>query len=178
MPLFTQGFSLRFYPCSRKSEENSLQELWELLKKLDPDCWEVIDRDNPRRVIRAIEFCMKTGQKFSGAQKQGHKLFDELIIGISLSSEQLDDRIEKRVEQQVKEGLLDETVSLAKRYPWKLPSMSGIGYRQMGMYLRGELSWDEAVRKLKVDTHRYAKRQMTWWKKDKRIHWVKVPFLS
>ena len=87
--------------------------------------------------------------------------------------EELDLRIEKRIGVQMKDGLLAETEMLkASGYDWNLPSMSGIGYRQIGYYLQNKMSLSEAVETLKTDTKKYAKRQITWFKRDKRIHWI------
>ncbi|MDD4352477.1 MAG: tRNA (adenosine(37)-N6)-dimethylallyltransferase MiaA [Candidatus Gracilibacteria bacterium] len=156
----------------KKLEAKELQLLVAELAKLDPEAAKSIDTDNPRRVSRALEYCLKTGKNFSEAGSKGPKLFDELILGIDLPREELYKRIDARVEEQLKNGLLAETKELAAKYTWDLPSMSGIGYKQMGMYLRGDLSLEEALEILKIDTRRYAKRQLTWWRGDERIRWI------
>ncbi len=101
-------------------------------------------------------------------------MFEALQIGTQVPKEELNNRIDARVDKQIAEGLVEETKQLAQLgYGWNLPSMSGIGYRQMGYYIKGEMSLKEAIATLKKDTKRYAKRQMTWFKRDKRIEWIK-----
>ena len=153
-------------------EEKSLEELVEMLKKIDPESAEIIDIQNSRRVLRALEVAFATGESFVGQQKKGRPFYNVLQIGVSWPRAVLYDRINDRVDQQIASGLLDETIDLAKKYSWSLPSMSGIGYRQLGYFLRGEMSLSEVVEILKRDTRRYAKRQETWFKRDKRICWI------
>lgn len=155
-----------------KGRQKGLEPLLAKLEKLDPAALDLIDTNNPRRVSRALEYCLKTGKKFSAELKQGTKLFDELLIGLDWPREKLYECINQRVDKQLQDGLLEETKKLAQKYSWDLPSMSGIGYKQMGMYLRGEVSLKEAIEILKRDTRRYAKRQLAWWKGDERIYWV------
>jgi tRNA dimethylallyltransferase len=110
--------------------------------------------------------------------EKDHKLpprYEVLQIGLEVSRAELINRIETRVDEQIKSGLVDEVKELSKKYTWSLPAMSGIGYKQIGYYLRGELSLAEAVDLIKRDTRRYAKRQMTWFRRDKRIKWVAEP---
>lgn len=153
-------------------EKKSLPELVEMLEKEDPESAQVIDLKNPRRVLRALEVSLSSGESFKNQQKKGQPLYDALQIGINWPREVLYDRINKRVDKQMEDGLLEETTQLAKKYDWNLPSMSGIGYKQMGYFLRGEMGLPEAIEVLKRDTRRYAKRQITWFKRDKRINWI------
>jgi tRNA dimethylallyltransferase len=155
-------------------EKNSLSELVLQLQELDPQTAEKIDVKNPRRVLRALEVAISSGQSFVAQQTKSEPLFNALQIGINILKEDLDIRIEKRVGMQMRDGLLAETETLqASGYDWNLPSMSGIGYRQIGYYLQDKMSLSEAVETLKTDTKKYAKRQITWFKRDKRIHWIK-----
>lgn len=156
-------------------EKKSPEELVAMLKKIDPESAETIDTKNPRRVLRALEVAITSGESFVSAQKKGAPLYDALQIGIDWPREELYRRIDERVDRQMDRGLLEETKTLAQKYAWELPSMSGIGYRQLGYFLRGEIPLAEAVEILKRDTRRYAKRQMTWFKRDKRIHWLPGP---
>ncbi len=153
-------------------EEKPLSELLDMLKKSDPDSFEQIDTKNPRRVLRALEVALTTGESFTHQQKKGRPLYDILQIGIDWPREVLYERINCRTGAQMAAGLLEETKELAQKYAWELPSMSGIGYRQMGYYLRGEMDLEAAVEVLKRDTRHYAKRQMTWFKRDERIKWI------
>lgn len=156
-----------------KLEKQDLEKLIEELKNIDPLSIQQIDLKNKRRVIRALEVVMTTGKSFVEQQDRGESLFEILKLGLDMPREKLYERINKRVDEQMKAGLLEETKKLVDLgYSWKLPAMSGIGYKQMGMYLRGEVDLEEATRILKRDTRHYAKRQMIWWKKDKEIKWV------
>lgn len=157
-------------------EEKSLEDLVKLLKDVDPRSAKKVDLKNKRRVLRALEVAILTGQSFAQQQKKGPKLFDMLEIGLKLDRAKLYERIDKRVEQQFEDGLVEETQKLVSRkYKWELPSMSGIGYKEAGQYLRGEIGLERAKELIKFRTHDYARRQLTWFKKDKKIKWVKTP---
>lgn len=155
-------------------EKKSLPELVTMLEKLDPETCVKIDVRNPRRVLRALEVVISSGQSFFAQRTKSEPLFEALQIGIEIPKEELYQRIDLRVDKQVADGLLPETEELVRLgYSWNLPSMSSIGYKQMGYYIKGEMSLREALDRLKGDTQKYAKRQMTWFKRDKRIVWVK-----
>ncbi|MFA7653764.1 MAG: tRNA (adenosine(37)-N6)-dimethylallyltransferase MiaA [Candidatus Magasanikbacteria bacterium] len=153
-------------------EKKSLSELVEILKNIDSESAKKIDLHNPRRVLRALEVVLDSGGSFARQQKKGSVLYDALQIGIPLPREELYSRINARVDKQIADGLLEETKKLVKKFDWKLPGMSGIGYKQIGYFLRGEMSLSAAIEILKRDTRHYAKRQMTWFKRDKRINWL------
>lgn len=157
----------------RKSlAEKNNQELLVLLEKLDPEAAGQVDKHNKRRIIRALEVCILTGDRFSEKKKKGHSLFDVLEIGIDTPREVLHQRINDRVDIMMEEGLLGEVKSLLKqKYSWELPSMNGIGYRQLRGYFEGILSLERAVDLLKRDSRRYARRQLTWFRRDSRIKW-------
>lgn len=156
-------------------EKKTNEELMVWLKKLDPITADTVDADNNRRIIRALEVCMLSGRPFSEQQLKGEPIFDVLQIAIDQPREVLYDRINRRVEKQIEMGLLDEIKNLLKqKYSWGLPSMSGIGYRQFKDYFEGTMSLKEAIENLKQANRNYAKRQMTWFRRDKRIHWVKT----
>ena len=154
-------------------EEKNLSELQAMLKKLDPKSFEKIDLNNPRRLTRALEVCLKTGRPFSEQTKKGQPLFNFIEIGIKIPSEEADEKINQRVDWMIKNGLIDEIKNLIKKYSLDLPAFSGIGYREIIQYLQGKISLDEAIQEIKIHTRQYAKRQMTWFKKDHRIKWVK-----
>jgi tRNA dimethylallyltransferase len=159
----------------RKSlSTKSNEELIALLQTLDPVASESIDKNNKRRVVRALEVSILTGEPFSEQKKKGEQVFDVLQIGIETPREVLNERIEKRVDEMIKDGLLNEIKDLLKqKYKWTLPSMSGIGYKQFKGYIEGVYDLEETKRLLARDTKRYGKRQLTWFKRDKRIKWVK-----
>ncbi len=155
-------------------ERKPLVELVNMLTEKDPESAQKIDLKNPRRVIRALEVVMTTGQSFFNQRTKSNPLFEALQIGLDVPKEELFKRINERVDRQIEAGLVEEVKQLVNDgYSWDLPSMSGIGYRQIGLHLRGEVTLAEAMEILKQDTRQYAKRQMTWFKRDKRIQWVK-----
>lgn len=156
----------------KELEGKTLEEQVAMLKENDPDSYEKIDLQNPRRVIRALEVVLSTGESFASQQKKGKPLFNVLQIGLKLEKENLYERINSRCERMIETGLVQEAKKLAQKYSWELPSMSGIGYRQMRDYIEGKMSLDEALDWLKKDTRHYAKRQMTWFRKDESIHWI------
>ena len=151
----------------------ALLKWYKKLLKLDPGAACVVDKNNPRRIIRALEVCLATGQPFSKLREKGEPLFDILQIGINLPRQKLYEQIDRRAEQMIEDGLVSETKKLLKKYSPNLPSMSGIGYKEIGEYLRGDYGLEEAVQKIKYRTHAYARRQMTWFHRDKRIKWIK-----
>jgi len=159
----------------RKSlRDKSNEELMKLLEALDPKSAKAVDLNNTRRIIRALEVCILSGTPFSEQQIKGEPIFDVLQIGIDAPREVLYKRINERVDEMMKLGLLEEVKRLFKqKYGWKLSSMSGIGYSQFKGYLEGDYDLDRAIELLKRDTRRYSKRQLTWFKRDDRIKWCK-----
>ncbi len=144
------------------------------VKKLDPEYAERIG-PNPRFATRALEVIKATGKPFSALQGKGPKLFEALLIGLSPGSEKLKRRIASRVNAMFRSGLEKEAKSLFKKHDVNLPSMSGIGYRELWPYLRGEYGLEEAKRQIVRNTERYAKRQMTWWRGMKEVAWCDRP---
>jgi len=157
----------------RKSfEEKTPSELLTWLENLDSKTAQSVDPKNKRRIIRALEVCILSGEPFSAQQKKGESIFDTLQIGIEVPREVLYERIDNRVDEMIQQGLVEEVRNLLRqKYSWSLPSMSGIGYRQFKKYFEGIDELDEVIRKLKRDTRRYAKRQASWFKRDPRIKW-------
>jgi len=151
----------------------ALAKWYKKLLKLDPGAAKVVDAKNPRRIIRALEVCLATGKQFSKLREKGEPLFNVLQIGINLPRQKLYEKIDQRVEQMIKDGLVSETKKLFKKYNPELPSMNGIGYKEMGEPLNGKYDLAEAAQKIKYRTHAYARRQMTWFRRDKRIKWIK-----
>ena len=155
------------------SEKNS-RELMALLEKLDPAAAGIVDKNNKRRIVRALEVCILTGERFSEQRKKGDCLFDILEIGIDVPREVLYQRINDRVDAMLHAGLLKEVEGLLKqKYGWELPSMNGIGYRQLRDYFEDSMTLAEATGLLKRDTRRYARRQLTWFRRDPRIKWCR-----
>jgi len=152
-------------------EKKSAKELFKIYKKLDSEGSKFIEKKNKRRLIRAIEVCKVTGKSFWKAKKKGEPLFDVLEIGIKLSKEELKKRAERRIKIMFKLGLEKEAKNLVKRYNW-IPPLQTIGYREWKDYFDGKTDKDEVKNSIIRHTIQYAKRQMTWFKRDKRIKWV------
>ncbi|MBI2436957.1 MAG: tRNA (adenosine(37)-N6)-dimethylallyltransferase MiaA [Candidatus Magasanikbacteria bacterium] len=157
----------------RKSfEDKTLGELLAWLGNLDPDAVASVDVKNKRRIIRALEVCIMSGEKFSAQREKGHRLFDFLQVGIHIPREELYARIHHRIDEMIGRGLLDEVADLVRqKYSWELPSMSGIGYRQFRQVIETGIGLEQAIEQFKRDTRHYAKRQMTWFKRDNTIQW-------
>jgi len=149
--------------------------LHEYLNRCDPDTAAKIHPHDTYRIIRALEIFELTGQTISDHHRRHRfkdKLFNVLKIGLHLDREQLYDRINRRVDAMIEAGLVDEVKALLGRgYTPNLKSMQSIGYRHMVDFIENRLSWEEALRTLKRDTRRYAKRQLTWFKADPEIVW-------
>ncbi len=153
-------------------EEKTTDELVSWLGQLDPDAAATIDIHNKRRLIRALEVCILSGKQFSKQKKKGDPIFNILKLGISVPRETLYSRIDTRINDMIAAGLEKEVFNLAKqKYGWNLPSMSGIGYRQFKSYFEGNETLDQVIAHLKQDTKKYAKRQITWFKRDQEILW-------
>ncbi len=162
-------------PKLRESlEEKSLEELLSLLNILDPEGAKVIDGKNKRRLIRALEVCILTGKPFSEQKKKGESMFQFLQIGIDVPRDILYERIDARVNTMVKNGILKEVEDLVmKKFSWDLPSMSGIGYKEFRPYLEKKSSLETCMENLKRNTRHYARRQLTWFRREKDIHWCR-----
>lgn len=143
------------------------------LAALDPAVAGRIDPRNVRRVVRALEVTLVTGRRMSDLQRKSPPPYDTLIIGLGRDRRSLYERIDARVDEMMAAGLLDEVIRLREAgYDRSLPSMSGLGYRQLLAYLDGEMRLDEAVARIKFETHRFARQQATWFRaNDPRIAW-------
>lgn len=155
----------------KKLEKFSTRELFQRLKKLDPVSAQRIDPLNKRRLIRALEFVMSSGTSFVRAQKKNQPLFKTLLIGNLISRKQLYARIDKRVEAQLKTGLVNEARKLVTRYGWTPLLSQTIGYQELRDFFNSHRSLEESVLLIKRNVRHYAKRQITWWRK-KPVHWV------
>ncbi len=158
----------------RKSlEKLSKEDLFKKLKKTDPKSALKIDPENKRRIIRALEVSILSKDPFSKKQKRKKPLFDCLIIGIKTDRDTLYSKVDARIDQMVKEGLVEEVRGLLKKYRSDLPALNSIGYKEIIDYLKGRQTLKEAVQKIKFNTHAYIRKQDTWFKRDKNIKWVK-----
>ena len=152
------------------------EELFRWLQQLDPASAESIDPRNTRRLIRALEVTLVTGRPISALQSKQVPEYTIKLIGLTCEREELYRRIDLRVDRMMAEGLLDEVERLRQRgYGRELPSMSGLGYRQLWAYLAGESTLDKAVERIKFETHRYVRQQYTWFRPgDPHITWFDV----
>jgi tRNA dimethylallyltransferase len=157
----------------RRMEKVSLDKLGEKLAAMDPAYAERIG-PNRRYIVRALEVMRATGRTVTELQRKGEPIFDTLLIGVTRPKAELDERINRRFDFMMKAGLLEETAQLGRYYGWDCPAAMSLGHRQLGTCLRGEMPLDEAVAEAKRATRAYAKRQMTWFRRDRRIRWVKT----
>jgi tRNA dimethylallyltransferase len=152
-------------------ETRGIKGLQEKLYQLDPVYYQEVDLNNPARLLRAIEVCLQTGEPYSKLRKNKPQTrsFDIIKIGIRVPREILVDRINNRVDEMIKNGWIEEAKSV---YPFKdNNSLNTVGYKELFAYFEKRLTFDQAIEKIKTNTRRYAKRQMTWFRKDKEIQW-------
>src|SRR3989344_2528690 len=155
-------------------KKRGVEKLWEELIKKDPQAKEFIDPKNKRRIIRALEIINATGKTFSQQREKGEPLFDVLILGVQKSPEETKKAIAKRTKQMLKAGLVAEVRKLLKKgYSAKSPALSGIHYKEIINYLNKKVPLLETVALINKNDEQLVRRQMTWFKKDKRIKWVK-----
>jgi tRNA dimethylallyltransferase len=164
----------------QKISSGGADELYQELKKLDPVAAGKIDLRNVRRVIRALEVGKNAPVPFSKLQKKQLPPFQTLILGLTADRTELYRRADERVDEMVRHGFVGEVQKLlGLDYNLSLPAMSGIGYREIGQYLQGEMTLDEAIYKVKVGTHRFIRHQYAWFRlKDERIKWFDVGKVS
>jgi len=156
----------------KEIESKGLDFVWQKLLKIDPQVKNFVQKENPRRVIRALEVCLKTGQPFSQLRTKIQSEFEILQIGIKLERTKLYSQINQRVDQMIKDGLIEEVRELIKKYPISSPGLTSIAYQEIILYIQNKITLQEATDLIKKNTRNYARRQITWFKKDKRIHWV------
>lgn len=156
---------------NEKFSELGLEPLKNQLKSLDPEYFEKIDSDNPHRVIRALEICLGTGKAFSSFlnRPKTQRPFKTISIGITAPREEIYERINRRVDIMMDEGLLEEAESLYSKRG--LNALNTVGYKELFAFLEGGVNLEEAVEEIKKNTRRFAKRQLTWFRKDKNIYW-------
>jgi len=152
--------------------DEGITALQEKLSNLDPEFFEIIDRNNPRRLIRAIEICMVTGKKHAELLHRENKapLYEYLMAGIKWSREELYARINTRVKKMISEGLIDEARTLVACRNHQ--ALQTVGYREAFEYIDGRLSLEETVDLISKNTRNYAKRQMTWFRKHPEMIWI------
>ena len=158
------------------AKQHGSQYLLDILKEFDPVSAQRLHPGNLRRIVRAIEFYRTTGIPISEHQemtKQKESRYEPLMLCVKWDREVLYDRINKRVDIMLNDGLLDEVKRLMEMgYTKELNSMKGIGYKEIIDYFEGNMSLEDTVNLIKQSSRRYAKRQLTWFRRDKRIHWL------
>ena len=164
------------------AKEYGAHALHEKLKEIDPVSYETIHENNIKRVIRALEFYEQTGKKISlhnETERQKESAYASCYFVLNDDREKLYERIDRRVDEMLAEGLVAEVEALKKRgCTRKLVSMQGLGYKEILAYLDGEYSLEEAVYRIKRDTRHFAKRQITWFKREKEVIWINKPDFS
>lgn len=156
---------------NRRLTDEGVESLAAQLRELDPVYYETVDRSNPARVVRALEVCLQTGRPYSELRtgERRPRPFEIVKIGIDLPREVLYDRIDRRVDQMLADGLEAEARAL---YPYRaLNALQTVGYREFFDYFDGRIGYDEAVELIKRNSRRYAKRQLTWFRRDSEIRW-------
>ena len=152
-------------------EADGLDIIKEKLNKLDPEYFEIVDKNNPKRVIHALEICLSTGKTYTSFRTNTKKErnFRIIKIGLNRDRDELYSRIDKRVDLMIENGLIEEAKQM---YPHKeLNSLNTVGYKELFNYFDGKCTLDEAIFKIKSNTHKYCRKQLTWFKRDKDIHW-------
>ena len=159
-----------------KAARGETDELYQELTKVDPVAAQRIDRRNARRLIRALEVYRYGEAPFSQLQRKEAPPFSAIVIGLTADRTELYRRIDSRVDSMMEQGLVEEVKKLVNMgYGFNLPAMSGIGYKQIGMFLRDELTLESAIQQIKYETHRFVRHQYGWFRlKDARINWFDV----
>ena len=152
-------------------EQEGLESLRFELKRLDPDYYALVDLQNPKRILHALEMCLMSGKPYSKLRTnpQKERDFRILKIGLTAGRDIIYERINRRVGRMVAEGLEEEARSL---YPFRsCQALNTVGYKEWFDFFEGKITREEAIEKIKSDTRRYARKQLTWFRKDREIHW-------
>ncbi|MFC2176466.1 tRNA (adenosine(37)-N6)-dimethylallyltransferase MiaA [Bacteroidota bacterium] len=159
-------------------EQEGLESLRKELETLDPVHFSKMDTQNPQRVIRALEVCLSTGKPFSSFHDGERKTrpFRVVKIGLELPRDILNNRINQRVDAMLDAGWLAESKAVFENR--SLNALNTVGYKELFAHIKGEMTLEDAVEKIKINTRRFAKRQLTWFKKDEEINWFESPELS
>jgi len=152
-------------------KSSGIEALQKKLKELDPEYYLIVDLKNPKRLMRAIEVCLQTGKTYTSLRKNksGKRDFNIIKIGLNCEREKLFERINLRVDKMINEGLFDEVKELYKHK--NLNSLNTVGYKEIFDFLDNKTTFEQAIENIKTNTRRYAKRQLTWFKRDEEIKW-------
>lgn len=154
-------------------EQKDAEELHEMLKEFDANAAKVIDKYNKRRLIRALEVSITSGESFTEQIKKGPKLYDALQIAVYKQKEILFQNIETRVEKMIKHGLEEEVRTLLKRYGWTNILATSIGYKEWQGYIEGEKSRENVIEEIIKNTKGLVKKQLTWLRRQEGIRWIR-----
>ncbi len=156
-------------------EEKGIEYLQEKVQKLDPDYYKNVDINNTHRLIRALEICLGSGEPYSSflGKQTVNRDFETIKIGLTAERSFIYDRINKRVDQMMEAGLLEEVEGLLPKK--NLNALQTVGYRELFQFLNNEITLNEAIEEIKKNTRRYAKRQLTWLRKEADIQWFDFP---
>ena len=157
------------------SEEQGLEVLYNKAVEIDPLAMEKISNDDKKRIFRVLEIYNATGKTKTEQEIESRKKdnpYDYVVFAINMDREKLYERINKRVDIMLEKGLVDEVKRLIKKYDELPTAIQGLGYKEVVQYLNNEISYDEMVEKIKQETRRYAKRQLTWFRRNKEITWI------
>lgn len=166
----------------RKSLEDELQilglqSLQKKLKEVDPETYNRIDKNNPRRIIRALEVYYLTGKPISELQKEKHRKpdYESFVFGLNWERKVLYERINERTDKMINNGLIDEVKTILEKFGENINIvLQTVGYKEVIQYLKNEIGYDEMIELIKRNTRRYAKRQLTWFRKDRNIIWFTI----
>lgn len=155
----------------KRLEQEGLERLCEELRLLDPEYYNIVDKKNTRRVIHGLEICYQTGKTYTSFRKRDKKErpFNIIKIALNREREELYCRINKRVNQMIEEGFIDEARALYGQR--ELNSLNTVGYKELFDYFDGIYSLEEAIERIKGNTRRYARKQLTWFKRDPEVKW-------
>ena len=157
------------------AEKEGLERLYEEARKIDPEAMKKISINDKKRIIRVLEIYHKTGKTKTEVEKESRKneiKYNYKMFAITMNREKLYERIEKRVDQMIEQGLIEEVQSILNRYHKFPTAMQGLGYKEVVEYLENKLTKEEMIEKIKKKTRHYAKRQLTWFRKNKETIWL------
>ena len=157
------------------AESEGIERLYEMAKEIDPEAIKNISKNDQKRICRILEIYHTTGKNKTEQEKESRKngpKYQYFLYGITMDREKLYDRINKRVDIMINDGLIEEVQNVVKKYDEFPTAMQGLGYKEVVEYLNGITTKEEMIEKIKMETRRYAKRQLTWFKKCENIKWI------
>ena len=156
-------------------EQKGLEELYEKAKQIDEQAMQSISKNDKKRIMRVLEIYHQTGKTKTQLEAESRLTpppYDYIVFAITMDREKLYERINRRVDIMIEQGLIEEVQSLVNKYKEFPTAMQGLGYKEVVEYIEGETTKEEMIEKLKMETRRYAKRQLTWFRKNKDIKWI------